>query len=345
LSENNNTAKGKILEIQRMSTEDGPGIRTTVFMKGCSLECTWCHNPESISFKSELQWMKTSCISCKICVSTCVHNALSSIETEILINRNNCIVCGECVEECPSAALEILGNDTELNELTEEVLKDRAYFEKSGGGVTVSGGEPALQADFTSEFLKKIKQAGIHTAIDTCGFSSKASYEKILPYVDLVLFDIKEINPDKHKLYTGKSNKKIFENLLFISEYIKNNNKELWIRTPIIPDATAKDENIEGIGKFIAENTINATVWELCAFNNLCNDKYERLYKVWKYKNNDLLEAETLLHFTELAKKTGVNPNIVISSGSLKTENIYNNSNENDEPVPVDYCKITSLSD
>ena len=344
MSENNTSIRGKILEIQRMSTEDGPGIRTSVFMKGCGLECSWCHNPESISFKSELQWLKTSCISCQICVGTCTHNALSSNENDILINRDNCILCGECVEECPSAALEILGKDTELNELTEEVLKDRAYFEKSGGGVTVSGGEPALQADFTSNFLKKLKQAGIHTAIDTCGFSSKQSYEKILPYVDLVLFDIKEINSDKHKEFTGKSNKQIFENLLFISEYIKNNDKELWIRTPVIPDATAKDENITGIGKFIAKNSIHTTKWELCAFNNLCNDKYERLGKKWDFKKYDLLEAETLMHFTEVAKKSGINPEIVISSGSIKAEKIYEKDN-NKEPVPVDYCKITGLLD
>ncbi|RLD83278.1 MAG: glycyl-radical enzyme activating protein [Bacteroidetes bacterium] len=350
MSESNILIKGKILEIQRMSTEDGPGIRTSVFMKGCGLSCTWCHNPESISFKPELQWLKPNCISCEICINACSHNGLSLIENGILINRDNCTACGECAEECPSAALEIMGQDTEVNELVEEVLKDRSYFEKSDGGVTVSGGEPALQADFTSEFLKELQQEGIHTAIDTCGFSSKESYEKILPYVDLVLFDIKEINPEKHTVFTGKSNKRIFENLLYISEYIKNHNKELWIRTPIIPDATATDENIMGIGNFIAENSIHNTKWELCAFNNLCNDKYERLGRKWDFEKFGLLEPATLEHFKSIAQESGVNPEIVISSGSLKTEKQYetDNSNETDnrnEPAPIDYCRITGLLD
>ncbi|MBN2758308.1 MAG: glycyl-radical enzyme activating protein [Bacteroidales bacterium] len=327
-----------------MSTEDGPGIRTSIFMKGCGLGCTWCHNPESISFKSELQWLKASCISCNICIDTCSQNALLSSAKGIEINRDNCTACGECVEECPSAALEMLGQDTGVDELVKEVLKDRIYFEKSNGGVTVSGGEPALQADFTAEFLEKLKQEGIHTAFDTCGFSSKESYEKILPYVDLILFDIKEIDAEKHEEFTGKSNEKIFENLLYISGYIKNHKTELWIRTPIIPETTATNENIIGIGKFIAENDIQTTRWELCAFNNLCNDKYERLGKKWDFEQYGLFKSETLEHFTKLAKKSGVNPEIVISSGSVKN-GAQLIKEINNEPKPVDYCKITGLLD
>ncbi|OQY02676.1 MAG: hypothetical protein B6I20_06735 [Bacteroidetes bacterium 4572_117] len=344
LSKNNINIKGKILEIQRMSTEDGPGIRTSVFMKGCGLSCTWCHNPESISFKPELQWLKPNCISCKICINTCSYNGLSLTENGMQINRDNCIACGECAEECPSAALEILGQDTGVDELVEEVLKDRSYFEKSNGGVTVSGGEPALQTDFTFELLKKLKGKGIHTAIDTCGFSSKESYKKILQYTDLVLFDIKLIDPGKHTEFTGKSNKLILENLLYVSEYVKNSNKKLWVRTPIIPDATATDENITGIGKFIAANSIQATKWELCAFNNLCNDKYERLGKIWDFENYKLLEPSVMEHLLALAKKSGVNPEIIESTGSLKAEKQYKTDKSN-EPAPVDYCKITGLLD
>ena len=340
MPENNIKISGKILEIQRMSTEDGPGIRTSIFMKGCGLKCTWCHNPESISFKSELQWMKTNCISCKICIDTCSNNALFASENGIVINRDNCTACGECVEECPSAAMEMLGQDKGVDELLEEVLKDRSFYEKSKGGVTLSGGEPALQANFTAELLKKLKQEGIHTAIDTCGFSSKESYEKILPYADLILFDIKEIEPKKHEEFTGKSNERIFDNLMYISEYSKKHKTELWIRTPIIPETTATDENITGIGNFIAENNIHVTKWELCAFNNLCNDKYERLGKKWDFKKYSLLESETLDHFTKLAKKSDVNPEIVISSGSVKTEEQLE-THKNNEPKPIDYCKIT----
>ena len=327
-----------------MSTEDGPGIRTSIFMKGCSLKCTWCHNPESISFKPELQWLNANCISCKICINTCTNNALTFSEKGIEINRNICTVCGECTEECPTGALEIIGTDYEVDELIKEVIKDREYFEKSNGGVTVSGGEPALQATFTGELLKKLKQENIHTAFDTCGFSSWESYKKILPHTDLVLFDIKEINPEKHKEFTGESNNKIFDNLLFISEYTKNNDTELWIRTPLIPDATASDENIKGIGELIIDNSLNITRWELCAFNNLCNDKYLRLGNKWKFENYKLLKQETLDYFTNIAKESGVNPEIIIGTGSVQADKPFETKNIN-EPAPVDYCKITGLYD
>jgi len=308
------------------------------------LNCSWCHNPESISFKPELQWLKANCIACKICIDTCPNNALSDSENGIVIDRDICKACGECVEECPSGALEMLGQEVGVDELVEEVLKDRSFYEKSNGGITISGGEPALQADFVAEFSEKLKHEGIHTALDTCGFSSKESYEKILPYIDLVLFDIKEINSQKHKEFTGKSNERIFENLLYISEFIKNSNKELWIRTPIIPEATATDENITGIGNFIAENNIHLAKWELCAFNNLCNDKYERLGKKWDFKKFGLIESETLEHFTKLAKNSGVNPEIIINSGSVKIKE-EEKINKNNEPKPIDYCKITGLLD
>lgn len=339
-----NTIKANLLEIQRMSTEDGPGIRTTVFLKGCNLHCKWCHNPESISPKPQLQWLKTNCIACQLCVETCPKMALSYLDSEIIIDRKLCDACGLCVEECPSAALEMMGEEVTVDELVDEVLKDKSYFEKSGGGITVSGGEPTLQAEFVAAFLKRIKQNGVHTALDTCGKGTNVSYEQILPYTDLVLFDIKEIDALKHKAFTGSTNEKILEKIKIISDWIKINDhpKELWIRTPIIPDTTDTKENIKGIGEFILKNNINLSRWELCAFNNLCSDKYLRLGTKWEYDQYGLFEEDTMNQFVDIALKTGIDRQIVVWTGSVKSkgETIISKGNE---PNAVDYCRITAL--
>ena len=341
------TINAQLLEIQRMSTEDGPGIRTTVFLKGCSLHCSWCHNPESISPKPQLQWLQTNCMGCRLCIAACPNKTLSYVNNQIIIDRKLCQACGMCVEECPTGALEIMGQEISVDEVVQEVLKDKAYFEKSGGGITVSGGEPTLQADFVAEFLKKMKENGIHTALDTCGMAPASAYAKVLPYTDLLLYDLKEIDSKKHRKFTGSPNEKILDNLLTISEWMKIHKtpNELWIRTPIIPDTTATVENIAGIGKFIAENDLKPDRWELCAFNNLCNDKYLRLGTQWIFKSYDLLETEKLDHLTEVAKKSsGINNKRVLWTGSAKTKNEIISKQEN-KPKPVDYCRITGLPD
>ncbi|RLD89381.1 MAG: glycyl-radical enzyme activating protein [Bacteroidetes bacterium] len=340
-----NTINAHLLEIQRMSTEDGPGIRTTIFLKGCTLHCSWCHNPESISPKPQLQWLQTNCMGCQLCVAACPNNTLSYVDNQIIIDRDICEACGICVEECPTGALEIMGQAISVDEVVQEVLKDKAYFEKSNGGITVSGGEPTMQADFVAEFLKRMKENGIHTALDTCGMIPPFAYEKILPYTDLLLYDLKEIDSVKHRKFTGNPNEKIFNNLLTISEWMKIHGKpgELWIRTPIIPDATDTEENIAGIGKFIAENNLQPNRWELCAFNNLCNDKYLRLGTRWIFEKYDLLEEEKLNHLTEVAKKScGINDKRVLWTGSAKTKETKISKRGN-EPQPVNYCRITGL--
>lgn len=345
MTESNNI-KARLLEIQRMSTEDGPGIRTTVFLKGCHLHCEWCHNPESISSKPQLQWLKTSCIGCQTCVAVCPNHALSYEENAIVINQALCDACGDCAEECPSGALEIMGEDVTVDEVVNEVLKDKVYFETSGGGITVSGGEPTIQTEFVVEFLKRMKQNGIHTALDTCGMGTHTAYEKILPYTDLILFDVKEIDSAKHKTFTGSGNEKILEKLKLLSEWIRVNEspKALWVRTPVIPNTTDTEENILGIGKFIAENDIHPERWELCAFNNLCADKYLRLGTQWKYENYGLFEEETMNHLVDIAKSSGVDEQTILWTGSVKSkgETVVV---KGDGPQAVDYCKITALPD
>ena len=296
-----------IFQIQKMSTEDGPGIRTTVFFKQCPLKCIWCHNPESILKKPQLEWFKHKCIGCKICIETCQLGALSLEEDGMHIDREKCNSCGNCSEECPSTALHMFGELWLLEDLYHEIQKDKVYYTQSHGGITVSGGEPTLQSDFILDFLKKCKENGISTALDTCGYASKKIYEKLLPHVDLVLLDIKEINSDKHKEYTGVPNDLILENAIWISNYVKDNSKKLWVRTPIIPNYTATEENIKGIGEFIANKLHNIPErWDLLSFNNLCTAKYERLDMDWPLKDFSLMTKGEMDDFVELAKKVGV---------------------------------------
>ncbi len=315
--------KATILEIQRMSTEDGPGIRTTVFFKGCSLRCRWCHNPESISPHPQVHWISNQCIGCKICLEVCPEGALTFTEDGNRIDRNLCNGCGLCTEECPGDALALLGKSWEVDNLFQEIIKDRAYFEKSGGGVTLGGGEPTLQAPFCLVLMKKLKEAGIRTALDTCGMCSPEALEGLLPHTDLLLFDLKEIDPEKHKRFTGVSNDRILKNLTRVGDFMQSNGHpmKLWIRTPIIPDATVTDENIRGIGKFIATNLCGLVKrWELCAFNNLCKDKYSRLDLTWAYKDCELFSRLQMGKMAAGARNSGVDPAIVLWSGSTKLE-------------------------
>ncbi|MDD5398154.1 MAG: glycyl-radical enzyme activating protein [Dehalococcoidia bacterium] len=315
--------KAIILHTQRLSTEDGPGIRTTVFFKGCPLNCLWCHNPESISFKPQMHWMESRCIGCGICLKTCPNGCLTRTANGIKRDREKCLSCGRCAQECPAGAQEMLGKTVGQEELLKELLKDKVYYDKSGGGITLSGGEPLMQAEFCAGLLSKLKENGIHTAVDTCGMCSTASLEKVLPFVDLILFDLKEIHPEKHLGYTGHDNRRILENLIHVRDYIRANpGKQLWIRTPLIPEATAEEETVERIGRFI-HNTLENDVqrWELCAFNNLCRDKYRRLDMEWKYATTPLMSKADMGRFETIARGSGPDPDKIFVTGAARVEN------------------------
>ena len=312
---------GNILHLQRLSTEDGPGIRTTVFFKGCPLQCAWCHNPESISRRKQTQWFAVRCIGCKTCVEACPNGCLTLLEDGMHIDRDRCQACGTCAEACPSGAMEALGKSVSVEDLLVELIKDRAFYEKSGGGVTLSGGEPTFQPDFAEGLLRGLKEQGISTALDTCGLTSQQVLERLLPYIDLVLFDLKLIDAAQHREFTGHSNGRILGNLLFIRDYIRENgiSTQLWVRTPLIPGATVSDENLLGIGYYLTEH-LNGMLsrWELCAFNNLCRDQYKRLGLQWAFVSTPLMTNDELAYCEQVARSAYQQPEIVLATGATR---------------------------
>lgn len=314
---------GQILHLQRLSTEDGPGLRTTIFFKGCPLACAWCHNPESISTERQIQWLENRCIGCNTCIKVCPNKSLSRKSECLELDRSTCSICGECVDACPGNALEMLGKEVTVAEIFREVLKDRVYYEKSGGGVTLSGGEPTWQPTFTLELLQAFHEAGIRTALDTCGLCSKITLKQLLPFCDTVLFDLKILDQSNHEQWTGQSNRVILENLAWLAGEIGQMTKpvELWIRTPLIPGATDMVENIASISQYLGQYAGGiAQRWELCAFNNLCRDKYRRLGMDWQFNEAVLLSKEHLDEIEMNASQNGFPPEKIFITGARKVE-------------------------
>ena len=227
--------KATIFDIERSSYVDGPGIRTTVFFKGCNLRCAWCHNPESQSPKPEMLFYKNKCTGCGKCKEKCPNHLES------------CELCGKCTLYCPHDAREICGKEYTVDEVVREILKDKAFYEASGGGVTFSGGECMLQIDFLEDLLKECQKNGIHIAVDTAGHVPFGCFERILPYTDLFLYDVKCFDSEKHKQYTGVGNELILENL----KRLLATDKSVWIRIPIIPTVNDTEEEIRSIRSFL----------------------------------------------------------------------------------------------
>lgn len=317
------TTTGLILHLQRLSTEDGPGLRTTVFFKGCPLHCQWCHNPESISPAAEVQWLAVRCIGCKSCIEACVQNALTLTSDGIVRDRALCTVCGACVEACPSGAMEMLGSTISVEELADELCKDRAYFEKSGGGVTFSGGEPTLQPAFVMELAQQLKASGVPLALDTCALCTRQTLAEMFPLFDTFLVDLKLIDPAEHQKWTGAPLERILDNLKWLAEEIRTHTPEklLWIRTPLIPGATATQANLTSISAWLAANVgSTAARWELCAFNNLCRDKYTRLDQDWVFGQTELMSQAELDQAGAWARSGGFDPARIFVTGAAKLE-------------------------
>ncbi len=263
---------GIVFNIQKFSTHDGPGIRTTVFFKGCTNACIWCHNPESIRPGVELQVFPDRCIGCGRCVSICATHAHEIVNGEKVYHREFCSLCGKCVEECFAGALVMAGKSMGVDEVMEEILGDRAYYKRSKGGVTFSGGEPVLQKDFLLALLRRCKECDIHTAVETAGNYKWAYLEEVLPYIDLIMYDLKVFDPELHLRYIGKGLNQICDNLLKLSA----SQRPIIVRTPVIGGVNDTEEEISNIASFI-KDIEGLLYYELLPHHNLGNSKRKSL--------------------------------------------------------------------
>lgn len=238
-----------IFNIQRYSVQDGPGVRTTVFMKGCPLRCLWCSNPESQKNTPQISHRNTLCTKCGRCLDACPQGAISLCRAGIRINRSKCDDCGLCVPVCYPGALEVLGREATVEEALAEAKKDALFYRNSGGGVTVSGGEPLGQPEFVADFLRRCQDAGLHTTIDSSGYAPQAALEAVLKYTDLVLFDVKHLKDESHRKATAVSNRRVLDNALAIARA----GVSMIMRLPLIPGINDSEDNVRSTARFAQE--------------------------------------------------------------------------------------------
>ena len=262
--------KARIFEIKRFAVHDGDGIRTTVFFKGCPLKCVWCHNPEGLSPQAELAYFAHKCIHCGECLLTCQMGAHTLVDGVHHFHRNRCIACGRCADVCLGNALAFYGKEYTVEELLPILLKDKEFYKNSGGGVTLSGGECLLQANFCAALLKALKENGIHTAVDTCGMVSRESIDKVLSYTDVFLYDVKGFDSTTHLRCTGQGNEVIFDNLRYLDEQ----GAAVEIRIPYVPDFN--DKEMEKIGQLLS-GLKHLTKVRILPYHNLAGSKYTSL--------------------------------------------------------------------
>jgi pyruvate formate lyase activating enzyme len=269
--------KGRMFNIEKYAIHDGPGIRTTVFFKGCPLRCWWCHNPEGQSPRSELIYRENRCIGCGECVENCTRKALSLLSQHATLNRASCNMCGICSQMCPSEALSVVGKEMSVEEMIKEIERDRVFYDESGGGATFSGGEPLLQPDFLDAILQECNERRIHTTLDTSGYASHEVIDKICGKVDLFLYDIKTMDTANHRKYTGVSNKLILQNL----KRLAKNGSNIVISLPIIPRINDDEENILRTGEFISSLPGVEQV-SLLPYHRTGVDKYKSLGRPYR---------------------------------------------------------------
>ena len=265
---------GMIFDLKRFSIHDGPGIRTTVFFKGCPLICWWCHNPESQALEPEMMFRENRCIRCRACQAVCEQGAISWDDVVIYTDMGKCIVCGTCAEVCYAEAREMIGREMTVAQVMAEIERDIAFYDESGGGVTFSGGEPLWQRDFLLHLLQGCQEMDIHTALDTCGFATWETVDSVREYVELFLYDLKLMDDARHQRFTGASNELILGNLRRLAERGEN----IILRVPIIPGINDDDESLRQLGAFAATLSY-VNQMDLLPYHPTAIDKYRLLHK------------------------------------------------------------------
>jgi pyruvate formate lyase activating enzyme len=262
---------GLIFDIKRFALHDGPGTRTTVFLKGCPLRCQWCHNPEGISPDPLLTYHSNRCMACLECINACPE-AVLEFKDHRIIRHTGCTLCAVCVDICPTGAWEISGKKVEALEIIQKVEKDFLFFDQSEGGITFSGGEPLYQIDFLLNLLQLARLKGFHTAVDTSGIAPLRHYQQISSLVDLFLFDIKCLDEQKHRYFTAVSNQLILSNFKILA----NTGKDIFVRIPVIPGFNDNPEEILRISNFVKENSSVRRI-DLLPYHAMAKEKYRRL--------------------------------------------------------------------
>lgn len=272
-----------ITNIQKYSIHDGDGIRTSVFFKGCPLNCVWCHNPETQAFQKEVLYDAEKCVGCYRCADACPEHAIKKIDGKVWTDKEICDKCGKCLDYCVRNLREIAGTEWQIEDLVKELKKDEMFYEESGGGVTLSGGEVMSQnMDYIEKLVKRLNQEGISVTIDTCGFAPYENFERILPYVDTFLYDIKVMDHEKHKKYIGVDNTLILQNVVRLSQA----GARIYIRIPTIKEVNGDVESISAIIAFLKENGIHPAQVNLLPYHNTGSGKYGKLGEL--YEGEDL---------------------------------------------------------
>ncbi len=291
---------GIIFDIQRFSVHDGPGIRTLIFIKGCPLSCLWCSNPESQKKEPQIMFIRNNCIGCRKCLSVCAVNAIN-FNSSFRIDYDKCIQCGKCIDVCYSNALNMAGYKRTVKEVLDEVKKDNIYYRRSGGGITLSGGEPLAQPEFTKELLKACKASGLHTAIETTAFAFEDALKKVLPWLDLVLLDIKTMDYNKHIKYIGQSNEKILQNAKLIAQF----GIPIIVRIPIITGFNDDISSIKDITNF-AISLKSVKEIHIMPYHRLGQNKYEYLGYEYKLKELESPTKDKLILLKETVEECGL---------------------------------------
>lgn len=292
--------KGIVFNIQKFSIHDGPGIRTTVFLKGCPLNCRWCANPESKSADQEVLYTKSACLHCGSCVSACPQQGIHFDEEGMLrFQPELCTHCLSCVAACPSHTLTVEGEEYSIKELLEEVRKDQPFYEKSGGGVTLSGGEPLLQKEFTFAFLKALKAEGIHTTIETTAYTETAYFEQVLPYLDLLYIDLKHPDDKMHQKMTDVSNRQIIQNIRCAVEH----GKDVTIRIPVIPRFNHSVETARKYTELLREIGIQTV--HLLPFHQMGQGKWDALGLDYQYQDDKNMQKEEVFEMRDVFESAG----------------------------------------